>query len=93
MKKYNIELNNHKLELILDVEQEQWYCLFPKYGQYASGSFNENGMERIHHPITIGTRNYELVLDPNDELTKWESFSVFDCKKQLYIETAQGSIL
>ena len=92
MKQYNIELNKHKLELLLDIEKEHWYVLFPKYGQYASGSFNDNGLERIHHPITVGSRNYELVLDPNDQLTKWESFSVFDCKKQCYIDTAQGKI-
>ena len=92
MNKYNIELNKHKLELILDLDAEHWYVLFPKYGQYASGSFNENGFERIHHPLTIGTRNYELVLDPNDELTGWDNFSVFDCKKESYIESAQGRI-
>jgi len=91
-KTYDIELNKHKLELLLDTEKENWYVLFPKYGQYAKGSFNENGLERIHHPITVGTRNYELVLDPNDALTEWESFSVFDCKKQCYIDTAQGKI-
>ena len=92
IKKYLIELNKNKLELLLDIKNEHWYLLFPKYGQYASGSFNENGLERTHHPITVGTRNYELVLDPNDELTNWESYSVFDCKKQSYIETAQGKI-
>jgi hypothetical protein len=92
MKHYNIELNKHKLELILDTEREHWYILFPKYGQYTSGTFNDNGFERIHHAITVGTRDYELVLDTNDEQTKWESFSVFDCKKQCYIDTAQGVI-
>ena len=92
MKQYDIELNKHKLKLILDLDRENWYMLFPKYGQFASGSFNDNGLERIHHPITVGTRDYELVLDPNDERTAWESFSVFDCKKQMYIDTAQGRI-
>ena len=92
MKHYNIELNKHKLELILDIDREHWYILFPKHSQYASGSFNDNGFERIHHPITVGTRQYEFVLDTNDDQTKWESFSVFDCKKQYYIDTAQGII-
>jgi hypothetical protein len=92
IKQYNIELNKHKLELLLDIDKEHWYVFFPKYGQYTSGSFNDNGLERIHHPITVGSRNYELVLDPNDQLTEWESFSVFDCKKQCYIDTAQGKI-
>jgi hypothetical protein len=88
----DIEVNKHKLKIIFDTEKEHWYILFPKYGQYVSGSFNDSRMERVHHPITIGTRQYELVLDPDDSLTNWESFSIFDCKKQCYIETAQGSI-
>ena len=90
MKQYDIILNKHKLKLILDTDLEHWYILFPSKGQYISGSFNENGLERIHHPFTVVTREYEFVLEPNDDLTKWVSFSVFDCKKQLYIDTATG---
>jgi hypothetical protein len=93
MKHYNIILNNHNLEVILDTKREHWYILFPSKGQYISGSFNDNGLERIHHPFTVVTRQYELVLDPNDDQTQWESFSVFDCKKQMYIDTAQGKII
>jgi hypothetical protein len=92
MKQYDIVLNKHELILILDKEKEHWFLLFPKYGQYASGSFNDNGLERIHHPITVGTRQYALVLDCNDDGTEWESFSFWDYKKQLYIDTAQGKI-
>ena len=92
MKQYDIILNKHKLKLILDTDLEHWYILFPSKGQYISGSFNENGLERIHHPFTVVTRQYEFVLEPNDDLTKWESFSVFDCKKQLYIDTATGDL-
>jgi hypothetical protein len=92
MKQYDIILNKHELKLILDKENEHWFLLFPKYGQYASGEFNDNGRERIHHPITVGTRQYDLVLDCNDDGTEWESFSFWDEKKQLYIDTAQGQI-
>ena len=92
MKQYDIVLNKHNLILILDKEKEHWFLLFPKYGQYASGSFNDNGLERIHHPITVGTRQYDLVLDCNDDGTAWDSFSFWDEKKQLYIDTAQGQI-
>ena len=92
MKQYDIVLNKHELILILDKEKEHWFLLFPKYGQYASGEFNDNGLERIHHPITVGTRQYDLVLDCNDDGTAWESFSFWDNKKQLYIDTAQGQI-
>jgi hypothetical protein len=92
MKQYDIVLNKHELILILDKEKEHWFLLFPKYGQYASGSFNDNGLERIHHPIRVGTRQYALVIDCNDDNTAWESFSFWDEKKQLYIDTAQGKI-
>jgi hypothetical protein len=92
MEQHNIILNKHNLILILDKEKEHWFLLFPKYGQYASGSFNDNGLERIHHPIRVGTRQYALVLDCNDDGTEWESFSFWDEKKQLYIDTAQGKI-
>ena len=92
MEQYDIVLNKHNLILILDKEKEHWFLLFPKYGQYASGSFNDNGLERIHHPIRVGTRQYALVLDCNDDRTAWDSFSFWDEKKQLYIYTAQGKI-
>jgi hypothetical protein len=92
MNQYDIVLNKHELTLILDKGNEHWFLLFPKYGQYASGSFNDNGIERIHHPITVGTRQYSLVLDCNDDGTEWESFSFWDEKKQSYIDTAQGTI-
>ena len=92
MEQHDIVLNKHELILILDKEKEHWFLLFPKYGQYASGSFNDNGLERIHHPITVGTRQYCLVLDCNDDGTTWESFSFWDEKKQSYIDTAQGKI-
>jgi len=87
-----IEINKHKLHIGFDTVAENWYILFPKYGQYASGSFGSGSMERTHHPITIGSRNYELVIDCDDSMSNWESFSVFDIKKQSYIDTAQGQI-
>ena len=91
MKKYDIVVNKHILEIIIDVSRNHWYVLFPKYSQYASGSINDS-FERIHQPIHIGTRNYSIVFDCNDEGTAWESFSFFDEKKQIYIDTAQGTI-
>ena len=91
MKKYDIVINKHALELIIDKDKNHWYVLFPKYGQYASGEINDT-FERIHHRLHIGTREYSIVFDCNDEGTEWDSFSFFDEKKQTYIDTAQGTI-
>ena len=82
-KAFTITWGENWIELDYHHNQEAWY---------ASGSFNDNGLERIHHPITVGTRQYDLVLDCNDDGTAWDSFSFWDEKKQLYIDTAQGQI-
>jgi hypothetical protein len=92
MKHFDVIINKHQIEVIIDAPRNHWYVLFPKYAQYASGEINSH-FERIHHPLRIGTRMYSLVIDCNDESTEWESFSFFDEKKQAYIETAQGNLL
>lgn len=89
MKHFDAIVNKHNIEVIIDADRNHWYVLFPKYGQYANGEINDN-YERIYHPLTIGTRQYSIVLDCNDIGTKWESFSFFDEKKETYIDTAQG---
>jgi len=91
IKQFNVTINKHDIEVIIDTHRNHWYVLFPKYGQYASGEINDH-FERIHHPLTIGTRQYSLVIDCNDKNDAWESFSFFDEKKQSYIETAQGEL-
>jgi hypothetical protein len=91
MQHFDVVINKHQIEVIIDARRNHWYVLFPKYGQYASGEINSH-FERIHHALAIGTRAYSLVIDPNDDLTAWESFSFFDEKKQAYIDTAQGKL-
>ena len=85
IKHFNIEVNKHKLELIVDLERNHWYILFPKYGQYASGDIGHGSFERNHNYIVIGSRDYELVFDCDDDQTRWDSVSIFDIKKQEYL--------
>lgn len=87
IKHFDIEVNKHKLELIVDLERDHWYVLFPKHGEYASGDIGHGSFERNHNYLRIGSRDYELVIDCDDELTHWESVSIFDVKKQAYLET------
>ena len=91
MKHFEITVNKHQLELIIDPGREHWYLLFPKHGQYASGQIGHGSFERNHNFLRIGTRDYELVFDCDDERTRWESWSVFDVKKQIYLD-ASGKI-
>lgn len=85
IKHFDIEINKHKLELIVDLDRSHWYVLFPKYGQYASGDIGHGSFERNHNYIVIGSRDYELVFDCDDEGKQWDSVSIFDIKKQYYL--------
>lgn len=82
---FDIEVNKHKLELIVDLEREHWYVLFPKYGQYASGDIGHGSFERNHNYLVIGSRDYELVFDCDESRRHWEDWSFFDIKKQEYL--------
>ena len=85
IKHFNVEINKHQLELIVDLERERWYMLFPKYMQFESGNIGNGKYERNHNYCIIGTRSYDIVFDCNDEQTAWESWSIFDIKKQEYL--------
>jgi hypothetical protein len=89
MKHFDVIVNKHKLEVIIDTERGMWYTLFPKYRQYTNGQLPDK-LERFHEPVTIGTRDYSIVFDCDDANTRWNSFSYWDEKKQTYIDTAQG---
>ena len=88
IKHFNVEVYKHKLELIVDLERSHWYVLFPKHGQYASGDIGHGSFERNHNFIVIGSRDYELVFDCDDDGKRWESVSIFDIKKQAYLPTS-----
>ena len=81
--------------LIFNLEKDTWIiindgtrgCIRDKLDQ--SGSEKK---ERTHHHFWIGTRNYEMVIDPSEDGKTWETFSFFDIKKQHYIQGAEGTI-
>lgn len=85
IKHFDVTVYKHKLELIFDLDRAHWYALFPKYGQYASGDIGHGSFERNHNFLVIGRREYELVIDCNDDRNQWESWSIFDVKKQDYL--------
>lgn len=85
IKHFDVTVYKHKLEMIFDLDRQHWYVLFPKYGQYASGEIGHGSLERNHNFLMIGRREYELVIDCDDDHTKWESWSIFDVKKQDYL--------
>jgi hypothetical protein len=85
MKRFEVELRTHKLELIVDLDRNHWYVLLPKYGQYASGEIGHGSYERNHNFLVIGQREYELVFDCDEKRTRWEDWSFFDVKKQEYL--------
>ena len=88
IKHFDIEINKHRLELIVDLDRSHWYVLFPKHGQYASGDIGHGSFERNQNYLRIGRRDYEMVIDCDDEMTRWESVSIFDVKKQAYLPTS-----
>jgi hypothetical protein len=88
LKHFDTTIYKHKIELIFDLDREHWYALFPKYGQYASGAIGHGHFERNHNFLVIGTREYELVIDCDDDNKHWESWSIFDIKKQDYLQVS-----
>ena len=82
------------ITLIFNLEKDSWIiindgtrgCIRDKLDQGAELK------ERTHHHFWIGTRDYEMVIDPTEDGQKWETFSFFDVKKQNYIDNANGSI-
>jgi len=85
IKHFDITIYKHKIELIFDLTRNIWYALHPKYGKYVSGEIGRGRFERNHNFLTIGTREYELVIDCDDDQKHWESWSIFDIKKQDYL--------
>jgi len=81
--------------LIFNLENDAWIiindgtrgCIRDKLDQYGAEE-----KERTHHHFWIGTRDYEMVIDPSEDTNTWETFSFFDVKKQNYIKGASGVI-
>jgi len=87
--------NRFDITLVLNKEAEEWWILSENHKEFIKGKFYQGGSalyQRTHHQFCVRSNEYELVIDCNDEVDDWESWSIFDVKKQAYIETAQGAI-
>jgi hypothetical protein len=81
--------------LIFNLEKDTWIIINDGTRGCIRDKLDQSGQdikERTHHHFWIGTRDYELVVDPTEEGNQWESFSFFDVKKQNYIDNAHGKI-
>ena len=85
IKYFDTTIYKHKIELIFDLDRNIWYALHTKHGQFIKGKIGHGRLERNHNFLVIGTREYELVIDCDDDNKHWESWSVFDIKKQDYL--------
>jgi hypothetical protein len=82
---FELTIDGNNLELIIDTKRDHWFLLFPEHGQYASGSIGSGSYERNHNFLRIGSKDYELVIDCDDNQTHWDSWSIFDVEKQEYL--------
>jgi len=93
---HNVRLTNRvTITLIFNIDLDEWIIINNGTAGSIRGRMDRMstiGRERTHHYFWIGTREYELVVDPTEDGTAWESFSFFDIKKQSYIEGADGKI-
>jgi len=76
--------NRFPIVLVLDKENEEYFLLSENHKQYIKGKFNDH-LERVHHFFRVASNEYELVLDTDDAQNNWESWSIFDIKKQEYL--------
>lgn len=93
---HNLRLTNRvTITLIFNTDLGEWIIINNGTAGSIRGRMDKSSAidrERTHHYFWIGTREYELVVDPTDDGKAWDTFSFFDIKKQSYIEGAEGSI-
>lgn len=93
---HDVRLTNRvTITLIFNLERESWIIINDGTRGAINGSMALSGAvdrARSHHYFWIGTREYELVVDPTEDGKAWDTFSFFDIKKQSYIEGAEGQI-
>jgi len=91
---HNVRLTNRvTITLIFNLDSDGWIIINNGTNGSIRGRMSDtNTLERTHHYFWLNTREYELVVDPTEDGTAWESFSFFDIKKQCYIEGADGKI-
>ena len=93
---HNVRLTNRvTITLIFNTDLGEWIIINNGTAGSIRGRMDRMstvGRERTHHYFWIGKGEYELVIDPTEDGTAWDTFSFFDIKKQSYIEGAEGSI-
>jgi hypothetical protein len=80
---YKFKLKN-RFDVVLVLSDTEYYILSQNHGQYINGKLPDN-LERTHLPFCIRNNEYSLVLDPSENLTSWENWSIFDEKSQNYL--------
>jgi hypothetical protein len=94
---HDVRLTNRvTITLVFNIEEESWIIINDGTNGSIGGKMGESGAvlkERTHHHFWVGSRYYELVIDPSEDEETWETFSFFDVKKQKYIEGANGNIV
>ena len=82
------------ITLIFNLERGTWIIINDGTNGCLRGRLDQGAelKERTHHHFWIGTRDYEMVIDPFEDKDEWETFSFFDVKKQNYIKDASGVI-
>jgi len=93
---HDVRLTNRvTITLIFNLDTDQWIIINDGTRGSIRGRLWQSGAdhrERTHHHFWIGSRDYEMVIDPTEDGTAWETFSFFDIKKQEYIQGAEGTI-
>lgn len=83
---YKFKLKNRfSVVLVVDKAEEEWYILSENHSQYIKGKLPDR-LERTHLPFCIRNNEYSLVLDPSEDGTGWNTWSVIDEKTQAYLE-------
>lgn len=81
---HKFKLKN-RFDVVFVVDDAEWYMLSENHSQYIKGKMPDR-MERTHLPFCIRSNDYSLVVDPSEDATRWESWSIFDEKSQNYLD-------
>jgi hypothetical protein len=81
---HKFKLKN-RFEVVLVLSNDEYYLLSQNHNQYIKGKLPDR-LERTHLPFCIRSNEYSLVLDPSEDLTTWENWSIFDEKSQNYLD-------
>jgi hypothetical protein len=81
---HKFKLKN-RFDVVLVLSDDEYYLLSQNHNQYIRGKLPDR-LERTHLPFCIRSNEYSLVLDPSEDLTRWDNWSIFDEKSQNYLD-------